>query len=201
MKCIGLNAAFILGSLNKVLQKFLKLFAPLCLFYSPIKGWATGSCGTEPCVDFFLRLVIEIPRSLQFGWEPRVMWGPLLNFLHCLSSHCMWVHSSGASKCCLTHTYRWSTDQHDPSVLNDESFLTLLSSVNSKCCHGNTSCHKGGTSHPEWQTIKLLMSNSLYLIYELLLDTQEAERCCLCCLVENKFKNNETLCMHSRHYG
>lgn len=85
-----------------------------------------------------------------------------------------------------------STDQHDPSALNDESFLTLRSSVNSKCCHGNTSCHKGETCHPEWQTIKLLMSNSFNLIYELLLDTQEAKCCCLCCLFEKKFKNSET---------
>ncbi len=52
----------------------------------------------------------------------------------------------------------------------------MRSSVNSKCCHGNTSCHNGETRYPEWQTIKLLMSNSLCLIYELLLDTQEAER-------------------------
>lgn len=101
----------------------------------------------------------------------------------------------------LFDTYRHvSTDQHDPSVLNDESFLTLQPSVNSKCCHGNTSCQKGETCHPEWQTIKLLMSNSFNLIYELLLDTQ-AKRCCLCCLVESKFKNSKTVYMCSRHYG
>lgn len=101
----------------------------------------------------------------------------------------------------LFDTYRHvSTDQHDPSVLNDESFLTLQPSVNSKCYHGNTSCQKGETCHPEWQTIKLLMSNSFNLIYELLLDTQ-AKRCCLCCLVESKFKNSKTVYMCSRHYG